>query len=272
MNYYYIINGEQQGPVSEADLKVVFENDPSSASIMIWREGLPEWTLASTIFPIPSPPLIAGASPAMAVCCECGQSFLVNDMVTLQGQALCAKCQPLAVQKIKEGVPMGAAMVKGGTWRDGKLVLTSDGACLPGRCVKCNVATEDRVKRKLFWHPPAVYLVIFVGLLFYVVVALIVRKKATIEVGFCETHRKRRMMDILFGWIGFLGGIVVMVGGFANETPLIGGAGIILMVAGIIYLFVRTSIVAPKRIDKEGRVWLTGVCREYLDSLPSSNG
>lgn len=209
---------------------------------------------------------------AMGVCCECGKSFPANDMVTLQGQALCVQCQPIAVQKIKEGAVVGSVMASGGAFRDGKFIMTMDRARLPGRCVKCNVETGNWVKRKLSWHHPAYALLIFVGLIIYVIVGLLVSKKATIEVGFCERHRKGRIMHILIGWGAFFAGVIVMIGGFANESIGIGVVGISLMLSGLVYAIVRANIVSPKRIDDDGRVWLKGACREYLESLPSTNG
>lgn len=276
MNWFYITNGEQQGPVAEADLMKMMESVRDPESLMVWKEGLPDWTLARTLFPnlrqsVMPPPIPGGFLPT-AVCCECGKTFAAADMVTLQGQALCVQCQPVAVQKIKEGAVIGSFKATGGTCRDGKFVLTADGASLPGRCVKCNVATDDRVKRKLYWHHPAYYLLLVTGVLVYVIVALCVRRKATVEVGFCERHRKRRLLDMLLGWIGFFGGIVLMIAGFGNEIPAAGMGGIVLIVGSIVYLIVRTNIVAPKRINEDGRVWLIGACREYLDSLPGSNG
>ena len=72
---------------------------------MIWKEGLPDWTLVSTLFPNPIPSVIPPPIPSgfvpNAVCCECGKTFPVGNMVTLQGQALCVHCQPVAIQKIQ---------------------------------------------------------------------------------------------------------------------------------------------------------------------------
>lgn len=277
MNWYYLSNEEKQGPVSEGELMKILCVSPDAANLMISKEGLTDWTPARTFFPEAAlsrslPSLLYDSSSNEVVCRECGIVFSAHDMVTFRENVFCESCQPVVSQNLKEGGAIGTEIIKGGTWREDELVLTSDGACMPGRCVKCNVATEEKVKRKLFWHHPAYYLLIGAGLLVYVIVALMVRKKATIEVGFCQLHRRRRTQDIYLGWAGLLAGIAMMIGGFLNEIPMLGIAGVIFTVSSTVYLIIRGNIVTPKRIDVEGRVWLTGVSREYLESLPSLNG
>jgi hypothetical protein len=96
-----------------------------------------------------------------------------------------------------------SAEANGGVWRDGIVLVMHKQAVLPDRCVKCNESVNGlRLKRKLSWHHPALYLMIFFpGLLFYAIVALIVRKTARIDVGICERHRSRRRIGIAVAWL-----------------------------------------------------------------------
>ena len=100
-----------------------------------------------------------------------------------ENSLICAKCKPIFFQSLKEGIqPVGV-----GVWRHfSQLVMTKD-AQLPDRCTVCNAPANGlRLKRNLYWHPPAWYLLICAGLLFYAIAALIVRKKASIEIGLCR--------------------------------------------------------------------------------------
>lgn len=72
-------------------------------------------------------------------------------------------------------------------------------------------ANGQRLKRSLSWHHPALFLVVLAGLLVYVIVALIVRQTAKIEVGICDTHRRRRLVAIAAGWLVFLSGVGIFI-------------------------------------------------------------
>ena len=69
-----------------------------------------------------------------------------------------------------------------GGWRDGDLLVISEGAKLPDRCVKCNQPAEGYLlQRKLNWHEPTWYLLVIISPLLYIIVALIIRKKAIVR-------------------------------------------------------------------------------------------
>ena len=54
----------------------------------------------------------------------------------------------------------------------------------PHRCVKCNEPTEPPNKRRtVYWHHPAVYVLLLVYVIVYIIVAVIVRKTAKIDPG-----------------------------------------------------------------------------------------
>ena len=43
MNWYYALNGSQQGPVSEEQLVQLVSSGTINSTTLVWREGLPEW-------------------------------------------------------------------------------------------------------------------------------------------------------------------------------------------------------------------------------------
>jgi uncharacterized membrane protein len=142
---------------------------------------------------------------------------------------------------------------------------------LPYRCVKCNEPTEKRLKRKVTWHHPALYLIILVALLIYLIVALIVRKSATVEIGLCEEHQKKRRRNILITW----GLVLLSVGSFVMAVMLEDInyflVGFVLLIAAIIYSIVAVRLIAPSKIDDKF-VWLRGINKDYLDELPLWSG
>lgn len=183
----------------------------------------------------------------------------------LGGQVVCAQCKPAAIAKLQGGQQIGG----GGIWRDRKVVVMGVRAELPDRCIKCNEPTHGvRLKRQLYWHHSALYLlVIFPGLLIYAIVAMAVRKRATIHVGLCEKHRGRRWMHIGIAWALFLGGVAATVVG-ANNPNLgaFAGLGILAILTGIIWGLAGGRVVTARRIDPDW-VRFQGAGRDFLDSL-----
>ena len=172
---------------------------------------------------------------------------------------------------------------RAGVYRDGQLLVMSKGDTLPDRCLKCNAPSDGwRIKRKLSWHPWGFYLLIFVHILVYIVVALIVRKTATVFVPLCPGHRRRRRRAIALGWTFCLLGPAVMIAGGAGFDSLKGvvqeGTATLIMVAamfgglamfitGLVFAVIASRVAHPKQID-ERYVWLKNVSPELLAALP----
>ena len=140
-------------------------------------------------------------------------------------------------------------------------------APLPQRCVKCNAPTQHTLKRNLRWHHPALYVLIVVGFLFYAILAMVLSKTATINVGLCETHAAARKRDIVITWM-----IVLLSFGsfyFAAAAEEMGFllVGVVLLLGAIIYGSLKTRVVAPQKID-DHYVWLTGLDANYLEQFP----
>ena len=152
-------------------------------------------------------------------------------------------------------------------WNDGGVALCHKGSPWPDRCVRCNAPAEGyRLKRRLYWHPWWVYLTILAGLLVYVVIALVTRKTAEVEIGLCPTHRSRRRMGLAIAWLGVLGAIVgaYFIGGY--DPALAFAFASLLLIGAIVTGVVLSRVVRPKRID-DRYAWLH--CgAPFVGSLP----
>lgn len=168
-----------------------------------------------------------------------------------------------------------------GVWRDGAILVMRKEAVLPDRCVKCNQpAGGGRLKRSLAWHHPAWFFLILISLWIYIIVALIVRHTAKIEIGLCEVHRRKRRNAIAVSWFLVLAGIgafcagLGLSGGF-GPTPWYAPAslvgGVVLFLAGLIYAVVAVPPVTPQKINKEF-VWLKKVDPDYVAEFPPITG
>jgi TM2 domain-containing membrane protein YozV len=57
-DWYYAINHQRYGPVSEADLRDMAERGKLDPRDLVWKDGMPQWVAAETIhglFPEPAP-------------------------------------------------------------------------------------------------------------------------------------------------------------------------------------------------------------------------
>ncbi len=163
-----------------------------------------------------------------------------------------------------------------GVWRQGnQLVMTKD-AQLPYVCIKTNRPAEAWLRRNLYWHKPWIYVLILLSIWIYIIVALIVRQSAKIQVPLCRERIVRRRWTIAAAWLLILSGVVLMIAGFGNAQPdnfgaVVGVAGTFVLLTGAIAGVVLARIVTPTRITKD-YVWLKGVHPAYLDSLPQFEG
>lgn len=255
--YYQEEDGIQIGPLTETEFEQKVMAGQVTQHTMVWNEGMAGWQTYASVM---------GAMPALPVskqqCTQCGQSFAESDLVRFETSLICAKCKPVFFQSLKEGIqPVGV-----GVWRHfSQLVMTKD-AQLPDRCTVCNApANGFRLKRNLYWHPPAWYLLICAGLLFYAIAALIVRKKASIEIGLCPTHIQKRKRAIAITWLLIGVSILVVFLATIKEPTLILLAGAIL-IGALIYGVIAVPPVTPAKIT-DRLVYLKGVGVAYLNML-----
>lgn len=158
-----------------------------------------------------------------------------------------------------------------GLWRQGNLLVMHKEAPLPNICLKSNLPATHRLQRNLYWHHPAIFLLIFLHILIYAVVAVVVRKKAKIHIPLTAEwfHRRRRRM--LIAWsVVFLGVVIFGIGAvYVDQSPwapfcLI--VAVFLMLGAAIYGLASCRLVSPKKMT-DTYIWLKGVHPEYLDRL-----
>jgi len=267
MNWFYVSNGRQAGPVSDAQLDELLSLGKIDLDTSVWREGLPNWQPLSAVRGGGAPP---GPDAQTKVCAECGRTFPPEDLIQLNRAWVCAQCKPVVLQKMIEGVAPSSA---GNMWRFNKQLVTRSETPFPDRCVKCNgPANGFQLKRVLYWQHPAYYLLLLLNLLILIIVILIVRKKAVLNIGVCEKHRAQRRQAIAIGWIGSLAGLVLgSVAGIAFKSGWLGLAGFIVFLAAAIYAGVTAPLVSAAKI-KDGNVWLKGVHPDFLATLPEWPG
>jgi hypothetical protein len=178
--------------------------------------------------------------------------------------------QPMMMQPMQQ--------MSGGLWRQGKVLVLHKNAPLPDICLKSNQPATRRLKRRLQWHHPAVALSILAGLLIYVILAMVLTKRATIFIALTDEWfaiRRRRLaiawgivlLSILIGFAAF-GMLVTAPSGQGSGFGCVGcSIAFVLFLAGIIYGNYAARMVRPACITEQ-YVYLLGVHPDFLAKLP----
>jgi hypothetical protein len=262
--WYYSINGQQHGPLEESALDQLIRDGVVTPETFVWKEGMSDWVTLAQARPVAKPGIVA--EDASSTCSMCGKRVGAENLIELMGNRVCADCKPMAVQSLREGANIPA---KDHTaWREGKKVVARNETSLPARCYKCNhEVASPPLTRKLYWHPAWYYLFIFFNIIIYAIVAMIVRKKATLKIYLCERHAQRRKNFIIGGWSGAALAIIVVITGISLNLGWMIALGFVGLLAAIIIGIAGAQVARPARI-KGDTIWLTGSGKEFIASLP----
>ncbi len=262
--WQYVENGQPSAEVAEEEIPALISAGRIRADTLMWTPGQAEWHAAGALGFFPDPAV------ECVTCSECGGLTPADQAVILGASPVCAACRPVALQRLTEH---GAVhLSQRGVWRDGKIVVMHREADLGDACFKCGEAARGfKLKRKLYWHPAWLYiLILFPGLLIYVIVAVCVRKTAVVHVPVCPRHRARRRALIATATTLLIVTIASIF--LALEPSLKNAAGQLGVCAVLSFLlmlicFVRMAqFIVPTKID-ETHVQLRGAKRGYLSLL-----
>ncbi len=120
MNWYYVEQGQQAGPVDDARLDELRRSGKIQADTLVWREGMANWAPYSVALgetaAAQAPPLIAPGA-GEAVCTECGGVFPTDSMIRYGTVYVCANCKPVFMQKLAEGARIDTGALRyAGFW------------------------------------------------------------------------------------------------------------------------------------------------------------
>jgi hypothetical protein len=272
MSWYYELKGQPVGPVTEEQMQAARKSGLVDAQSRVWQDGWPDWRPASEVFtsydgPLPPPVPASTGAGAASQCSECrGYRY---DLVSLGGVMVCETCKPRVLEKMREGVTIGA-----GPWRDGKLLVTLKNTPLPEACLKCGAPPVKKVKKGISWHHPALYVLILIGLLIYLIVALCVRKTATVFVPLCADCNKRRWRNVAISWLSFALAVALffiagsVLSGDASAFTAFGGVALLLF---SLFWMIGTQLILPQKIDGT-YAWVKKAGKPFLDKLPQWSG
>ena len=136
---------------------------------------------------------------------------------------------------------------------------------LPDVCMRCGEPSSVVKTKNMSWCPPWTGILILAGLLPYLIVAMILTKRTTVQVPLCEKHKghwfNRTMLTlgsflffaVICGGAIFLG-ILISEGGGGNRRQgeqVMGMACILSLVLGLTWLIIYVVSRKTQRSDRK---------------------
>ena len=267
-DWHYDNGGQAVGPVGDSELQALVAAGRIGAATLLWTDGMDGWKPARDLGIVP-----VAASPAVhGWCSECSRALAPQESIRLGEVTVCPGCRDIVLQRMMAGGPIGRASA----FRWGRRLVFFPTADLGDSCLKCGgPAQGERLTKKLYWHNPALYLLIlFPGLLIYAIVAMIVQKRVTVSMPLCAMHRTQRRNRTIVAWGAFLAGIGCFFAAGATSsmvgTFVLLGLGLVIA-SLVLAMMVSNSPLRPVHISDQ-RVEATGASPVYLGTLPEWQG
>lgn len=125
MQWYYVVNGQRQGPIDQAEFDRLVANRSITNETLVWRAGMKEWQPFASVAPTSSASTGTGATDGeeTQVCAVSGKRYPVREMIQYDGKWISAEHRDEYFQRMREGVGQpGISAVPGpygygGFWR-----------------------------------------------------------------------------------------------------------------------------------------------------------
>lgn len=266
--WFYEVNGSPVGPVSEEEFVRKRLAGEIVASTRVWTNEMDDWQPLTSVASAPAGEgTLAVRTEAGTACDECLKPTPDDELLAYGNLHICSSCKGTFLDKLKQGVRLGT-----GPWRERKALIFHEGAELPKRCLRCNAPAEHSITKKLSHVSHWLLLLVLFGLpgiLIYLIVAVFVRRRATVSVYLCDRHRKRRSFLLTANWIFFSLLLVSMI----LCSQLMASSEFFTYFALWILGFLASAIIALRiqmfRVQKieNGMVRAGGAGRPFLNSL-----
>ncbi|HQE75691.1 MAG TPA: RDD family protein [Candidatus Hydrogenedentes bacterium] len=119
MDWYYIVQGREAGPVSDATLSNLALAGALTPDTLVWRAGMQDWQPVRLAAPELVMPVSTGeatstfggtlSDPNHIRCAGCGNLAPSDEVIWMDNHPVCASCKPVFVQRLREGVPLTSA-------------------------------------------------------------------------------------------------------------------------------------------------------------------
>lgn len=155
-------------------------------------------------------------------------------------------------------------------WSDGPLlVIRRVGARLPDVCIKTGRPAGARMTREVSWYPQWVYAMLLLNALIFLIVAMVTRKRASVEFALSEDARERRKKHILIGVALMILGVAGFFG--AGIHPAFILVGLVVLLTGIFWALIGARLLWATKMN-DTHAWLKGANPELLAALPPWRG
>lgn len=124
------------------------------------------------------------------------------------------------------------------------MLVCTPGADLPPRCVKCNAPADISPRRYIFhWHHPAIYLALLMGVLPYLILAIVLRKRSAHVLSLCAWHERRRVRCVAIAMASIVPLLVgvLWIGGASGWLTGAGVMAVMLLIADAVRVCCRRN-------------------------------
>jgi hypothetical protein len=199
--------------------------------------------------------------------------FIVDEPADTRGCPFCGETIKAVAIKCRHCGELLGDPNSPGIFRHGRKVVASLTAPMPPVCIKTGQPTDKYLARELRWHHPLIYLGLLLGILPYLIGALLTQKKHRIRVYMTPQLMKRRRIGITLACVGAFGGIAAVIAGAvnANDNETLAGIlfliGVLGFLVGLILALIYSNPISAARIDDE-HIWIKGAGKPFLATLP----
>lgn len=109
MQWYYAVNNQRQGPLSQAEFDQLVSNGTIKGDTLVWRQGMAEWQPYSAILASAGAGgMGSGATSGIGddteVCAVSGKRYPKREMIQYEGKWISAEHRDAYFQRLREGV------------------------------------------------------------------------------------------------------------------------------------------------------------------------